>query len=181
MKRTVFLQSAAAGSPACSCFLWSPSVLQSFSFCSEEGIGKFCCLPWLPGLSYKLLYSVWGHDVWGYHMSANPSAIKQGLEAVWTKALDYVTGEPYRSRIAAQLAQLRFHLAVSKDHMTTQQALAKLAQARSISRGTISPLAYAAGWLTIVLPGGTRLASARWLQPFRSRLSRFLGYDSRPQ
>ncbi len=106
----------------------------------------------------------------------NFSAAERGMEAVWEKALGYVTREPYRSRIAARLAYRRFRLAVSRDRMTTREALAKLAQARATSPSTVSALAYAAGWATIVFPGGAALMRSPKLRPVRRALARLFGY-----
>lgn len=108
--------------------------------------------------------------------SKNRSAMLHGMEAVFDKSLGYVTREPYRSLIAARLAHLRFHIAVSRDRMSQPEAVAKLALARATSPDTISALAYAAGWMTIMLPGGTALGRLPFLQPIRgvlgSKLSR---------
>jgi hypothetical protein len=109
-------------------------------------------------------------------MTADASAIQRGIEAVWHKALGYVTKEPYRSMIARQLAQLRFHRAVAKDHMSTPESLAKLAQARSTSPDAVSLLAYGLGWVTIVVPGAAALANSSALKTTRTALAQALGY-----
>ena len=107
-------------------------------------------------------------------MSANVSAMNRGIEAVWDKALAYVTREPYRSLIAARLAHLRFLMAVSRDHLTKQEALGKLFLARGTHPETVSALAYAVGYAAIVLPGGTALVRSRWLRAIRRGLARLL-------
>lgn len=107
------------------------------------------------------------------------SAMDLGNEAVWNKALGYVTREPYRSLVAAKLAHLRFYMAVWTDQMTAQEALVKLALARAMSPETISALTYAAGWITIVFPGGRYLARLPWLRPIRRLLARLLHSGSR--
>lgn len=104
----------------------------------------------------------------------NVSALVHGREAVWEKALGYVTREPYRSLIAARLARQRIYMAVTRNQMTKREALAKLALARATSPGTVSALAYAVGWATIILPGGAALARSRWLQSIRRDLARLL-------
>jgi glycosyltransferase involved in cell wall biosynthesis len=105
------------------------------------------------------------------------SAMARGQEALWEKALTYVTREPYRSRIAALLAYVRFRRAVSRDRMTTREALAKLALARTTSPETISALDCAAGYALIVLPGGTALAHSRQVSAVRRALARLLHYQ----
>jgi len=108
--------------------------------------------------------------------SANVSAMNRGVEAVWDKALGYVTREPYRSLIAAKLAHLRFFMAVSPEQMAAREALAKLALARGTHPETVSALAYAVGYAAIVLPGGTALVRSRWLRAIRRGLARLLHY-----
>jgi glycosyltransferase involved in cell wall biosynthesis len=107
---------------------------------------------------------------------ANACAMNRGMEAVWDKALGYVTREPYRSLIAASLAHLRFLMAVSRDHLTKQEALAKLALARGTHPETVSALAYAVGYAAIVLPGGAALVRSRWPRAIRRGLARLLHY-----
>ncbi|OFW10655.1 MAG: hypothetical protein A3H27_03230 [Acidobacteria bacterium RIFCSPLOWO2_02_FULL_59_13] len=106
----------------------------------------------------------------------NASAMAQGAERVWEKALGYVTREPYRTWLAQELARRRFHVAVTRHDLSRREALAKLAQARATSPEAISALCYAAGCAVIVLPGGSALArSPRW-RPIRRVLSRFLHF-----
>jgi glycosyltransferase involved in cell wall biosynthesis len=107
---------------------------------------------------------------------ADISATDRGFEAVMDKALGYVMRQPYRSLIAEKLAQKRFYMAVSRQQMNAPEALAKLALARVTSPGTISALAYAAGYATIVLPGGTVLVRSRRLRAIRRPLARLLHY-----
>jgi glycosyltransferase involved in cell wall biosynthesis len=109
-------------------------------------------------------------------MTADISAMQRGIEAVWHKALGYVTKEPYRSMIARQLAQLRFHRAIAKDHMTTAESLAKLVQARSMCPEAISFPAYALGWITIAIPGGAAVANSPTLKAMRTAVARIIGY-----
>ena len=106
--------------------------------------------------------------------SANVSAMRQGREAVWDKALGYVTREPYRSLIAAQLAGVRFFIAVSNGNLTKRDALAKLALARATSPETVSSLAYVMGWSKIVVPGMSALVRLPWLGGMRRTLGRLL-------
>jgi hypothetical protein len=102
------------------------------------------------------------------------SAMERGLEEVWNKALGYITREPYRGLLIEKIADWRFRKAISRDRRATREALVDLALARTTSPGTISAIAYAVAWATIVLPGGNALARCRWLQPMRSFLARRL-------
>jgi glycosyltransferase involved in cell wall biosynthesis len=104
----------------------------------------------------------------------NVSAMERGLEAVWSKALGYITREPYRSLLAAKIADWRFRRAVFRDHINTRAALTNLAAARAISPETISTFAYAVAWLTIILPGGRYLARSPRLSSTRRLLARLL-------
>jgi len=114
--------------------------------------------------------------LWPGQKTNNKLAMSRGMEAVWEKALGYVTREPYRGLIAANLARSRFYLALTRNQMTTREASAKLALARATSPGTISALAYAAGYATIILPGGFILTRSRRLRPIRWLLARLLRY-----
>lgn len=101
--------------------------------------------------------------------SKNLAAMARGAEALWEKALGYVTREPYRGLIAAQLARNRFDMAVSRNEMSlsTRQALRKLALARAASPQTVPAPTYAIVWMILVLPGGITLARSRWVLAVR--------------
>jgi len=104
-------------------------------------------------------------------MTKNDSAMMTGAVALWGKALGYVTSEPYRSLIAAELARCRLNLALSKS-TSKREALAILALARAGSPDTVSALRYALVRAAIAIPAllspslrGIRhcvLASLRW-------------------
>lgn len=114
--------------------------------------------------------------MWPGQKIANLSATNRGLEAVWDKALGYITAEPYRSLLVERLAEYRFHRAVSRSHMQVSEALAKLALARASCPRRISALAYAFGFAAIILPGGSSLVRSRrlrWLRRFLARLLSF--------
>lgn len=100
-------------------------------------------------------------------MTGNATSMARGEEAVWDKALGYVTREPYGSLIAAKLARLRFNMAHAGDWQSRQEALAMLALAKSTHPQTISATAHAIGYALIVLPGLAKLARSRWLRPVR--------------
>ena len=93
----------------------------------------------------------------GQKIADVPTTIR-GLEAVWDKALGYVTKEPYRTLLAERLAECRFYMAVSRSQMNVSEALGKLALARATSPKTVSMLAYTFGYASIVLPGGSFLS-----------------------
>ncbi len=109
--------------------------------------------------------------MWPGQKIADVAKTERGLEAVWDKALGYVTKEPYRALLAERLAEFRFYMAVSRDEMGISEALAKLALARSTSPQKISGLTYAFGFASIVLPGGTHLVRSSSLRPVRRLLA----------
>ena len=116
--------------------------------------------------------------VWPGAKTQNVRAMDLGNEAVWNKALGYVTREPYRRLVAAKLAHLRFHMAVSPSQLTVHEALAKLALARATSPEAVTALTYALAWMIVVLPGGRYLARLPWLRPVRRILTRPLRNSS---
>jgi hypothetical protein len=109
--------------------------------------------------------------MWPGQKIADVARTTRGLEAVWDKAIGYVTKEPYRTLLAKRLAEFRFYMAVSRDQMTIPEALAKLALARATSPEKISALAYSLGYASIVLPGGTYLVRSRGLRMVRRLLA----------
>jgi len=113
--------------------------------------------------------------------SKNSSAMARGIEAVWAKALGYVTREPYRSLLLASIAHWRFYEAISRDKMSKREALAMLALARSTRPETISALDYAVGCLRVILPAG--FVRSSWtrvvLRSFIRLFDRNLGYFRR--
>jgi hypothetical protein len=100
-------------------------------------------------------------------------AIQSGLEAVWSKALGYVTLEPYRGRIAAELARLRFNMALSRD-ITKQEALSTLALARASSPETVPMSMYVVTRAAILAP----LIRTRWLRRIRRWVLGQFGFGS---
>jgi glycosyltransferase involved in cell wall biosynthesis len=102
----------------------------------------------------------------------NSSAMERGIEAVWSKAIGYITREPYRSSLAAKIADWRFHRAVFTDHLVTREALVDLALARATSPVAISALRYSAAYVMVMLPGGRYLAQSQWLGPLRRIVAR---------
>jgi len=109
--------------------------------------------------------------MWPGQKIADVPTTTRGLEAVWDKALGYVTQEPYRSLLAEELAKYRFYMAVSRCQMSVPEALGKLALAHATSPEKISTLAYMFGYASIVLPGGSFLVRSRSLRAIRRLLA----------
>lgn len=109
-------------------------------------------------------------------MSQDTRRMREGLEAVWEKALGYITTEPHRTLILGKLAQLRFFRAVSSGHSTRRDALAELRLARHTAVNAISAAAYAVAAATIVVPGGSALVRSPLLRSVRGFLARLFGY-----
>jgi glycosyltransferase involved in cell wall biosynthesis len=106
-------------------------------------------------------------------MTANLALIAQGIEAVLVKALGYVTLEPYRGLIAAELARHRFNMALSKV-ITKQEALSILANARASSPGTVSMSMYIATRAGILVPA----IRTPWLRKMRRWVVHRFGFGS---
>ncbi len=102
----------------------------------------------------------------------NRQTMAIGLEAVWKKALGYVTQEPYRSLVAARLSRHWMYMALACDHLRRREALAKLALARQTSPATILAPTYAAACMAVLLPGRKYLWQAARRQPVRRMLNR---------
>ena len=92
----------------------------------------------------------------------NSAAIAHGIEAVWSKALGYVTLEPYRGLIAAELARHRLSMALSRD-ISKQEALSTLALARASSPETVPMSMYVVTRAAILVPA----LRVRWLRKTR--------------
>jgi glycosyltransferase involved in cell wall biosynthesis len=90
----------------------------------------------------------------------NALAMARGAEAVWDKALRYITKEPYRSFVQARLAQARLRIAVLSKQRGRREALSMLARARATSRRGVSAINYLLGCAKIVLPELLRGARA---------------------
>jgi glycosyltransferase involved in cell wall biosynthesis len=115
--------------------------------------------------------------MWPGQKIASPKATADGLEAVWDKALHYVTREPYQSLLARRLAEYRFVRAVSRNNMEIPEALAKLALARATSPKNVSAAAYLFGCAAIVLPGGSFLVRLRSLRRVRRFLAALFSFS----
>jgi len=108
-------------------------------------------------------------------MSADSLAMLRGGEAVWVKALGYVSARPYRDVILSNLGRVRFHLAVLDYTLSIPEALSKLASARASDRKTVSALVLVVAAAVIVLPGARQFVRSPWLQPARRWFKRWKG------
>ena len=113
-------------------------------------------------------------------MTADREAMLRGFEAVWLKALGYITAEPYRSRVREQLAHTRFRMATHLNGLTSREALRKLAEARAASRETVSMLNYALACTVVVIPGARQLVRRKWMGPLRRLVAGLISYRKLP-
>ena len=111
-------------------------------------------------------------------MHQNASAMSHGREALWSKALGYITMEPYRSEVRAALARTRFRMAIDLPGLSRRGALTKLAEARAASRETISPLAYLLALGVVVIPGARQVLCQKWMGRVRSLAARLASFRS---
>ncbi len=114
----------------------------------------------------------------------NSAAMERGLEAVWSKALGYIDREPYRSLLAAKIADDKLRRVIFRNRIPRRQALAYLAEARAASPTTISARTYVACCIAVTVPGGRSLARLSWISPIRRTLARLLHFRAasiRPQ
>ena len=108
-------------------------------------------------------------------MSANHAAVARGMEAVWEKALGYITDEPYRSTLTSQLARYSWHQSILRDDATAGERLAKLARARRLNPEAVSLLAYLVGCSLVIVPGSRFLVRAPQLRGLRRGITKLLG------
>jgi glycosyltransferase involved in cell wall biosynthesis len=108
----------------------------------------------------------------------NSPAMEHGLDVVWHKALGYIDREPYRSLLAAKIADHKLRRVIFREQMGKRQALATLAQARATSPATVSARTYAAACITVVLPGGRALARLSWLVPIRRTMASLFNFQA---
>jgi glycosyltransferase involved in cell wall biosynthesis len=160
-----------------------------FRRCALEKVGSWDENLYVEDLDY-LLRAAWAGCRFGYcgtvplgfkrlrpgQKTKNKQAMDRGIEAVWVKALSYVTREPYRGLITARLARRRYDIAVSGDRNNKGERLEMLALARATSRDAISRLEYLVGYASIVMPSVNRIARHRSIRPIR----RFLAPLIRP-
>ena len=107
-------------------------------------------------------------------MNSDTNAISRGLESVWHKALGYVTREPYRSMIAAELARIRYMMALSRN-IPRKDAIQFLALARETNSETVSKPVYAMTYAGILVPA-LRISFLRKFR--RAILRQFLAVTS---
>ncbi len=109
-------------------------------------------------------------------MGSDILKMHRGHESVWTKALAYVTEEPYRTMIRANLARVRFVRAITQRGMSRRDALAKLRQSRETKKDEVNLLVYAIALFTIAVPFGSHIATSPQLRFLRRSLGRLAGY-----
>jgi len=109
-------------------------------------------------------------------MSADRSAMDRGREAVLEKALGYINSEPYRARLAANLAEYKYRSAIAREPIGVSSALAKLKLARTTSPQRVTALAYALGYAAITVPGGSFLAQLRPFGKVRGLFASLSGF-----
>jgi glycosyltransferase involved in cell wall biosynthesis len=106
--------------------------------------------------------------------TASVDAMDLGNEAVWVKACNYITEEPYRRLLMAKLASLRLNMAVFRGQRTRSEVMRILKLARATDALTVSPFIFWAARLSLLFPGGRTMIRAPWLRPVR-RLVRSAG------
>jgi cellulose synthase/poly-beta-1,6-N-acetylglucosamine synthase-like glycosyltransferase len=122
----------------------------------------------------RFRYSPGSLSFYGVHpgqMSSHAAAMSRGFEAVWTKALQYITQEPYRTEIRFSLARSRFRTALYADDLNSREALAKLAEARRTNPQAIPRFVYLLAGAIILIPGGRRLFRRLWKGPLRGLIA----------
>jgi glycosyltransferase involved in cell wall biosynthesis len=108
----------------------------------------------------------------------NIAKMESGLEAVWNKALKYITEEKYRSLLAARFAEHKMRRVIFREQMPRRQALNLLASARSLSPDTFSRMAYAATCAIVLLPFGRSLARLSCMNSARRLFGRLVHFRS---
>jgi len=88
----------------------------------------------------------------------DPAAMAWGIEAVWHKALGYVSTEPYRALILERLARKRFEIAKNRMNLTRCRALSMVWAARRICPAEVSLRDYAIGCGLIMMPRADAVA-----------------------
>ena len=109
-------------------------------------------------------------------MGSDILKMHRGHEALWTKALSYITTEPYRSMVQTNLARVQFVRAITQRGMSRREALAKLHHSRQTKKAEVNLLTYAIAFLTIILPFGNHVATSPHLRLLRRSLGRLAGY-----
>ena len=104
------------------------------------------------------------------------TAMLQGSEAVWVKALGYLTEPSHLDLVRFNLARVRFLRAFRGEGMSRWRAFALCRGARRLSPAAVPVPAFAAGLALLLLPGRRYLASSPRLGGLRRVLTRVLGY-----
>jgi glycosyltransferase involved in cell wall biosynthesis len=109
-------------------------------------------------------------------MGLDTTAMLEGSEALWVKALGYFTEPAHLERIRFNLARARFLRALRGDRIRRRRAIALCSEARRTSPAAVPVSAYAAGIALIQLPGRRYLATSPRLRTLRRMMTRLLGY-----
>lgn len=109
-------------------------------------------------------------------MGANYSAMLDGMEALWMKALTIIGEERYRAGIVHKLARGRLFRALRAENMSRAEALAKCREARRTCPAAIPLAAFLAVSLVIAVPGGRELARSPRFRPLRRFAAKLFGY-----
>ena len=109
-------------------------------------------------------------------MGLDTTAMLEGSEAVWVKALGYFAEPAHLERVRFNLARARFLRAFRGDRISRRRAIALCSEARRTSPPAVPVRAYAAGIALILLPGRRYLATSPSLGTLRRTLTRLLGY-----
>ena len=100
----------------------------------------------------------------------NSRAMNLGNEAVWSKALGFITREPYRRLLREKLGRLRLAMALAPDQPDRLSATRMLDLARATAPWAMPAIAYAAAWAALTVPGGRAMARSPMLRSIRQAL-----------
>lgn len=107
-------------------------------------------------------------------ITADRLAAVRGMEPPLTRALSYITTEPYRSALLKRLAHLLIFLAVSDPTQSVKNALARLRKARALDSKSITAPAYVVATVIIVLRIGPALFTSG-MGPIRRLAAKLIG------
>jgi glycosyltransferase involved in cell wall biosynthesis len=107
-------------------------------------------------------------------MAGDSFKMSLGHEALWTKALGYITAEPYRTLVRTNLARIQFVRAVTQSGMSKRESLAKLAQSRKTKHDEVGLAASVLAFLVIVIPMGHRIATRPQFRFIRRLIARIV-------
>jgi glycosyltransferase involved in cell wall biosynthesis len=112
--------------------------------------------------------------------TADLAAVAYGREALWDKALTYITRQPYRKMVARESARQKLRLAFFEAHRSRRRALIKVQSARKTDRDSVPLFMYIAVCGLLVMPGARFLFSSRLPVGVRRLINRLPGPDRLP-